>query len=143
MALTDPIQAAQEAVAEAEAAASAAVAEAEAAVATAEAEAQASAALGDAEAAEAYQLTMAILQDGQVELIPALLELIASAIEEGIATYLAEQAAAVTALQEINAEWKLASQQASATYKSDAASLAQMLAEYESRLAATASRTAK
>lgn len=111
--LTDGASAAAQAVAEAEAAAAEGVATAEAA-----------AALGDAQAAEAYELTMAILQGGQVELIPALLALVATSIEEGIAAYLAEQAAA-----------KVAFEEAEATYQAYAKEISSELAEYENLIA--------
>lgn len=116
--------------ADASAAAAQGVAEAEAAAAAGVAAAEAAATLGDAQAAAAYELTMAILQDGQVELIPALLALVATAIEEGIAAYLAEQASAKAAFAE-----------AEATYQADVNEISSELSEYEKLIAQLMNKT--
>jgi hypothetical protein len=97
MSIADALRAAQEAVAEAEAAATL---DSNTAAATV--------ALGTAQATAAYQLVMQILQDKVVELAPALITLEIAAINEGIAAYLAEQELSIGIEKELETKTALA-----------------------------------
>ena len=100
-------------------AAASAVALAEAESLAAIAAAAASAVLGITQAEAAYELTKSILQDGQIELIPALLALEATAIGEGLAAYAATETAAAATAAAVAAKTEVVFQKVSVAYQAD------------------------
>lgn len=108
MTIADALKAAQEAVVKAEAAADLDIGTAET-----------SAVLGTAQASIAYQLAMQILQDQAVELAPALIAVEIAAINEGIASYLAEQELSMATERELETKMALAFAQVQAAFETD------------------------
>lgn len=131
MSSTNPYAAAEEAVAKAEAAATVTVTMAEAASLVDVALAEAIATLGDAQAETAYQLTISILKDGEVELIPALIALELAAIAEGLAAYAAEQEAAAAAFKLSGASEQIAFSLAGDTFNKDSQNVSNEYEKFE------------